>query len=557
MDGLLHGAGGRTQYADFSGWDTYRTQIQLLAMLIAAARERHGRARCSPTPRESGCLPRWSYANGQSMTMVGDSADPMIASASAFGARDFDRRRPRAMVKGATRAAAAPTANTSSARGSRRTWRSATCPSTSTPTPQRELDLRQTPTPSGARRRPRSSTRSTTSRSPSSPPAPCATAPPTAPSCARSGNWRKLLNPRSGMIEPRFEDGAFPPATTTCAAAASSRATRSSTPGWCPTTRPASSPAIGGRARAAGRLDRFLRKLNGGAGGTHTDHALLGNEPNLHVPWLYNWTRQPYKTQAAVRRALRLYGTAPAGYPGNDDLGTLSSWYVFGALGLYPEVPGVGVLAIGSPLFGRRRAIAHGRRLGGAVLGRGEPRSPLPPGPLHQRHALQRPPLRPALDHLLRAGPGGRPHLPARGAPQPPGAIPPPPCRPPSAPVAPMPKNAAPPDAAQLRANVLWALAGLTALGVAVRFASLGVQSYHHDEVITAMRVIPGSFGQMLREVKASESNPPLYYVLAWGWAKAFGTGEVGLRSLTALFGAATVPVAYLSAGSWRAAAPA
>jgi mannosyltransferase len=96
------------------------------------------------------------------------------------------------------------------------------------------------------------------------------------------------------------------------------------------------------------------------------------------------------------------------------------------------------------------------------------------------------------------------------------------------------------------RATVLWALAGLTALGAAVRFASLGLQSYHHDEVITAMRVIPGSFGDMLHSVKASESNPPLYYVLAWGWAKAFGTGEFGLRSLTALFGAATVPIGYL-----------
>ena len=78
-----------------------------------------------------------------------------------------------------------------------------------------------------------------------------------------------------------------------------------------------------------------------------------------------------------------------------------------------------------------------------------------------------------------------------------------------------------------------------------MRFASLDVQSYHHDEVITAMRVIPGSFGDMLHAVKTSESNPPLYYVLAWGWAKAFGTGEVGLRSLSALFGAATVPLGY------------
>ncbi len=74
--------------------------------------------------------------------------------------------------------------------------------------------------------------------------------------------------------------------------------------------------------------------------------------------------QRPYRTQAAVRRALlTLYDTSPDGYPGNDDLGTLSAWYVFGALGLYPEVPGVGVLAIGSPLFGRAEIrLPHHRR---------------------------------------------------------------------------------------------------------------------------------------------------------------------------------------------------
>lgn len=95
---------------------------------------------------------------------------------------------------------------------------------------------------------------------------------------------------------------------------------------------------------------------------------------------------------------------------------------------------------------------------------------------------------------------------------------------------------------------VLWALAGLTGLGLAVRFASLGVQSYHHDEVITVARVIPGSFSEMLRAVKNSESNPPLYYVVAWAWEKAFGSGEVGMRSLSALLGTATIPVAFLAA---------
>ena len=102
---------------------------------------------------------------------------------------------------------------------------------------------------------------------------------------------------------------------------------------------------------------------------------------------------------------------------------------------------------------------------------------------------------------------------------------------------------------------VLIGVLGLTAAGAALRFATLGLQSYHHDEVITVMRVIPGSFRQMLDAVKSSESNPPLYYVLAWAWAKVFGSGEVGLRSLSALFGTATIPLGYLigrQLAGWR-----
>ncbi len=110
------------------------------------------------------------------------------------------------------------------------------------------------------------------------------------------------------------------------------------------------------------------------------------------------------------------------------------------------------------------------------------------------------------------------------------------------------PSIPAPPSSeAQPRRYALpFALVGLILGAAALRFGSLGIQSYHHDEVITAMRVIPGSFSHMLHEVRVSESNPPLYYVLAWGWAKAFGRGEFELRSLSALLGTAVVPVAYL-----------
>jgi hypothetical protein len=94
---------------------------------------------------------------------------------------------------------------------------------------------------------------------------------------------------------------------------------------------------------------------------------------------------------------------------------------------------------------------------------------------------------------------------------------------------------------------VLAALAALVTLGAALRFATLGVQSYHHDEIITVTRVLPDGFVHMLRRVRESESTPPLYYVLAWFWSKLFGSGEVGLRSLSALFGTATIPVVFLA----------
>ena len=95
------------------------------------------------------------------------------------------------------------------------------------------------------------------------------------------------------------------------------------------------------------------------------------------------------------------------------------------------------------------------------------------------------------------------------------------------------------------RWGLIAAFAALTAAGAAIRFLPLGVQSFHHDEVITVMRVLPGTFGHMLHEVKSSESNPPLYYVLAWGWTKEFGRSEWGIRSLSALLGTLTIPVGY------------
>lgn len=96
------------------------------------------------------------------------------------------------------------------------------------------------------------------------------------------------------------------------------------------------------------------------------------------------------------------------------------------------------------------------------------------------------------------------------------------------------------------RSRTFWIVAGLTVLAAALRFATLGVQSYHHDEIVTASRVLRDGFWHAMDAVGFSESAPPLYYAIAWAWTQLTGTGEYGLRSVSALAGVATVPVAYL-----------
>jgi Dolichyl-phosphate-mannose-protein mannosyltransferase len=88
-------------------------------------------------------------------------------------------------------------------------------------------------------------------------------------------------------------------------------------------------------------------------------------------------------------------------------------------------------------------------------------------------------------------------------------------------------------------------LAGVTILAAVLRFATITKQSYWLDEA-QAAHELHLSFGAMLGAWNANEWNPPLYFVLAWPWAKLFGTGEAGLRSFSALIGVGVVPITYL-----------
>ena len=77
-----------------------------------------------------------------------------------------------------------------------------------------------------------------------------------------------------------------------------------------------------------------------------------GNQPSHHVAYLYDYAGQPWKTQQRVRQVCeQLYRSGPGGLCGNEDMGSLSSWYIFSAMGFYPVTPGSGSYAIGSPMF--------------------------------------------------------------------------------------------------------------------------------------------------------------------------------------------------------------
>lgn len=351
MDGRIHNSDGHTQYADFSGWDIYRTEIQLLSILEPKRAEDMIRSLLIDAD-QSGCLPRWPYANGQSMTMVGDSADPIIASAAAFGAGGFDTNAAlAAMLKGATQPCTSTNGSYVERQGLSAYLALGYVPY--------DLDSHVaqansiTGSPQAVWGSAATSLEYTVDDFAIAQYAARVMHNPTVYSefMARSGNWRNLYDPSTGLIEPRYANGEFPNPYNPREGSGFVEGDAYQYTWMVPQDPLGLFMQMGGLAKASSRLDYFLRDLNGT---THTEHALLGNEPTLQTPWMFDWAHRPYRTQDSVRRALlSLYSTKPDGYPGNDDLGTMSAWYVFGALGLYPEVPGVGLLAVSSPLFAR------------------------------------------------------------------------------------------------------------------------------------------------------------------------------------------------------------
>lgn len=363
MDGQLHAARGYTKYADFSGWDIYRSQIPLLAMLQPQEASDVVSSLLADAA-QSGWLPKWPVANGQTGVMTGDPADPMIASAYALGAHAFDVNAAlAAMVKGATELGRSANDGYVEREGLPAYLRFGYIPH------EQNGDVvteglgdwaRLVPSPTSEYAGMPWGSAGTTLEYATDDfaisqfaralgdRATCRTF------LARSGNWRNLFNHATGYIEPRSASGAFLPGydpnrddSLSSQGFAEGDAAQYT---WMVPHDPAGLfGAIGGRRVASRRLDTFFTDLNDGP---NSRYAFLGNEPNLNSPWLYDWLGEPYRAQLVLRRTLtQLYPDTVGGFPGNDDLGTMSAWYVFAALGMYPEIPGTDVIALATPIF--------------------------------------------------------------------------------------------------------------------------------------------------------------------------------------------------------------
>ncbi|HME39244.1 MAG TPA: GH92 family glycosyl hydrolase [Steroidobacteraceae bacterium] len=155
----------------------------------------------------------------------------------------------------------------------------------------------------------------------------------------RSTNYKRLFNPGRGFMQARNSDGTW----------ASPQDGWTEGDQWVYLFAPLHDVAgvvqlLGGREAASAKLDEHF---NGG----HNRHD---NEPSHHYGYLYDYTGQPWKTQARVREIARTaYSNTPNGVLGNEDCGQMSAWYVFTALGFYPLNPASGEYLIGSPLFVR------------------------------------------------------------------------------------------------------------------------------------------------------------------------------------------------------------
>lgn len=177
----------------------------------------------------------------------------------------------------------------------------------------------------------------------------------------RALNYRKLFDPSLGFVRPRMKDGSwkrpFDLMDTHGQGFIEGNSWNYSF--YVPHDVDGLIDAMGGDRRFVERLDSLFTMHLPDAFFENTEditrdgligNYVHGNEPSHHVPYLYAWTSQPWKTQYWVREIMdNMYVNSIDGLCGNDDCGQMSAWYIFSAMGFYPVCPGSDQYVLGAP----------------------------------------------------------------------------------------------------------------------------------------------------------------------------------------------------------------
>ncbi|HSX64096.1 MAG TPA: GH92 family glycosyl hydrolase [Pseudoxanthomonas sp.] len=371
-DDRIHRADGWTYYEYFSLWDTYRSQNQLVALLRPQRAADIGRSLLA-IREQGGWLPRWGYASFETNVMTGDPVTPFLVDLWRFGA--LKGREADAYAALRENAFDVPPLNSRHAgRSGNPHYLQHGYVQYDRAFPSKGMDV--DPHHGGS-----------------------ATMEYALADCSlslmadalrhgedaavlkrRGRNWRTLWDADSrdeeagfvGFPRPRTEDGQWYTPADGHYGPRSHHGFHEGT-AWqyqwlAQQDITGLVEAMHGREQTARRLDTFFAydALLADPTGAARKEWVVGpysyynqyrynpnNEPDLHAPWIYTLIGQPWKTATVLRAAQRLFTNAPNGVTGNDDLGTMSAWYLFSAMGLYPVVPGTGQFVLHPPRFAR------------------------------------------------------------------------------------------------------------------------------------------------------------------------------------------------------------
>jgi predicted alpha-1,2-mannosidase len=318
------------QYANYSGWDIYRSEVQLLSLLAPQKTEDIVTSMLNDYA-QTGQLPKWSEDDGEDYIMVGDPADGIIADAYAFGAKSFNARQ--ALSDMETEATVPsnirPGLNDYESDGYLPVDGTYGCCNFYGPvSTQQEYDTADNAISLLAAELGDSKVADTFA--------------------TRAQNWQNVFNPGTGFLQPKKSSGQFQPSFRPTSDAGFVEADAYIYTAMVPFD-------LHGVIAAEGGDQAWVDYLNGLTSSVTAMGATqiqMGNEPSFDIPWEYDYAGDPSGTQRVVREIQdELYTDTPGGLAGNDDLGAMSSWFVWSAIGAYPEMPGSATLAIGSPLF--------------------------------------------------------------------------------------------------------------------------------------------------------------------------------------------------------------